>query len=81
VTGTGYEPGRPNIEEREGTFIWSGTIVLDEHGQDWTVYDTESLGSAGVRLHLKRDVHGETRVTSVPTIPSAAASRQDTCKA
>lgn len=53
---SGYEPGRPKIEEREGAFIWSGTRVLTDTGVEWYVYDTESLGKDGVRLHVKRAV-------------------------
>lgn len=34
---SGYEPGRPKIEEREAHLIWNGTRMLDDNGVEWTL--------------------------------------------
>lgn len=64
---SGYEPGRPKIEEREAHLIWNGTRVLLDGGVEWTVtdwVDVESVPMADEHdliFYLEREVNGETQ--------------------
>lgn len=50
---SGYEPGRPKIEEREAAYIWNGTRILLGYGVEWLVVGWHRVDD-GIQFDLIR---------------------------